>query len=43
MVVAGALSQWVSSDDDALAWRIKGRGDWLGRIASGHGKDAFRS
>lgn len=39
--VTGALSQRVSNDGGGVAWRIRSRGEWLGRVAAGTGVDLF--
>ncbi len=36
--VVGALGQWVG---DGVGWRVRGRGEWLGRVAGGSGEGLF--
>lgn len=40
MAVAGALGQWV---EGGVAWRVRGRGEWLGRVAGGSGEGLFEA
>ncbi|MCJ1306963.1 hypothetical protein MMC25_000607 [Agyrium rufum] len=37
--VMEALSGWVGTSD--VAWRVKGRGDWLGGVVMGDGRALF--
>ena len=39
--VVGALSQWVGKDG-GVAWRVKGRGEWLGSLSAGDGRELFK-
>lgn len=38
--VAGALSQWVGKEG-GVAWRIRGKGEWLGAVDAGDGRELF--
>lgn len=40
-VVVGALSQWVGKDG-GVSWRVKGKGAWLGVVATGDGHELFQ-
>lgn len=39
--VVGALSQWIGKDD-ALSFKVSGKGFWLGAVVAGDGQDLFR-
>ena len=39
--VVGALSQWAGKEG-GVAWRVKGRGEWLGSLSGGDGKELFK-
>ncbi len=38
--VAGALSQWAGKEG-GVAWRIRGRGEWLGSLGASDGRELF--
>ncbi|KAL9101328.1 MAG: hypothetical protein Q9163_003396 [Psora crenata] len=38
--VVAALSQWIGKDG-TVSWRVKGRGDWLGSLVAGNGRELF--
>ena len=40
-VVVGALSQWVGKDGE-FSWRVKGKGEWLGVVATEDGQELFQ-
>ena len=40
VAVTGALGQWVSRNGE-LSWMIKNRGEWLGGVIAGDGRDLF--
>ena len=37
--VVGALGMW--NGRDGVAWRVSGRGEWLGSVAAGGGGEVF--
>lgn len=39
--VVGALGQWVGGAEGGVAWRVRGRGEWLGRVKGGGGEELF--
>ena len=41
MVIAGALGQWVSHKG-GVAWRIRGKREWLGMVGAGNGETLFQ-
>lgn len=42
--VAEAVSGWTGSlGTGEVGWRVKGRGDWLGAVVAGTGKELFES
>ncbi|KAL8927984.1 MAG: hypothetical protein Q9208_002059 [Pyrenodesmia sp. 3 TL-2023] len=36
-VVVGAVSAWLGAQ--GVAWRVRGKGEWLGALAAGDGRD----
>lgn len=38
--VVGAMSQWAGKGG-AVSWRVRGRGEWLGSLAAGDGRQLF--
>ncbi|MCJ1373594.1 hypothetical protein MMC20_004822 [Loxospora ochrophaea] len=41
-IVSNAVSGWIGgSETEAVAWRVKGMGDWLGAVQAGNGKNLF--
>lgn len=47
MAVGEAVSGWVgrrgAGEEGEVGWRILGRGDWLGAVVAGTGKDVFEA
>lgn len=39
--VAGAVSSWMGGE--GVAWRIKGKSEWLGSLVAGDGRDLFEA
>ncbi len=39
VAVVSAISGWVGAE--GAAWRIRGKGDWLGAVVAGSGRNIF--
>lgn len=40
-VVVGAVSSWMGSE--GVAWRIRGKSEWLGSLVAGDGRELFEA
>ena len=43
MALMGALGQWSSHKEGGMTWRIRGHGEWLGRVAARNGEALFEA